>query len=277
MSYQRKVTPIENFDFSKVTFEEPTLNGGGQGYSSRVNKSNGGLFIQTPKIYCPFGVNIYVPDNGSPKYSLSISLRDTDSDTKVKQFDEFCKKLDEHIVNYTLENDKWLDQLNVGKAKTKGKAALEAVVDGFYTTVVKQSRSKDGKQYPATINFKLPQYRDGNFSTTLFNKKGKMIGPLTEDTIKDQIPPQCYVRLVFQVQKIWFSGGTKYGVTLNATQLKVYPVKKETGCMMVHSDDEESEVEEDENYVVTDDEDETKEEEEDDEDVEEVETDDDDE
>lgn len=275
MSYQRKVAPIENFDFSKVSFEEPTLNAGGQGYSSRVNKSSGGLFIQTPKIYCPFGVNIYLPDNGSPKYSLSISLRDSETDSKVKEFDDFCKKLDEHIVNYTLEHDKWLDQLNVGKAKSKGKAVLETVVDGFYTTIVKQSKPKDGKTYPAMINFKLPQYKDGNFATSLFNKKGKMIGPLTEDTIKDQIPPQCYVRLVFQVQKIWFSGGTKYGVTLNATQLKVYPVKKETGCMMVHSDDEESEVEEDENYVVSDeeDDDETKEEE-DDEEVEEVETDD---
>lgn len=275
MSYQRKVTPIEQFDFSKVIFEEPTLNAGGQGYSSRVNKSNGGLYIQTPKIYCPFGVNVYVPDNGAPKYSLSISLRDVETDTKVKQFADFCNNLDEHIVNYTLEHDKWLDQLNVGKAKSKGKAVLETVVDGFYTSVVKQSRPKDGKTYPPMINLKLQQYKDGNFVTSLFNKKGKQIGPLTPETIKDQIPPQSYVRLVFQVQKVWFSGGTKYGVTLNATQLKVYPVKKETGCMMVHSDDEESEVEEDDNYVVTDDEeDESKEEEEDDEEVEEVETDD---
>ena len=254
MSYQRKVTPIENFDFSKITFDTPTLNAGGHGYTSRINKSSGGLYIQTPKIYCPFGVNVYVPDKGIPKYSLGVSLRDIETDTKVKEFGDFCKKLDESIVNYTLENDKWLDQLNVGKAKSKGKAALEAVVDGFYSPIVPQPKTVNGRTYQPIIKLKLPRYKDGNFSTSLFSKSGKLIGPLTEETIKDQIPPQSYVRMVFQVQKVWFSGGTKYGVTLNATQLKVYPVKKQTGCMMVHSEDEESDVEEEEENVVSDEE-----------------------
>jgi len=255
MSSSRTVSPIANFDFSSMSLEKPTLNMGGQGYSSRINPSKGGLYIQTPKIYCPFGANVYVPDHGRPKYSLSISLRDKDTDTKVKEFADFCEKFDTFMIENTLNDDSFLEQLNVGKAKSKGKSALEAVVDGFYTPVVKQGKTKNGKTYPAMINIKLSQYRDGNFVTSLFDKRGKMIGPITEETIKDQIPPQSHVRLVFHVQKVWFSGGTKYGITLNATQLKVYPPKKEQGCMMVHSDDEESDNEEEDNYVVSDEED----------------------
>ena len=209
-------------------------NKSGMGRSAILKRSEK-VYIQTPKMYCPFGVSDY---NGNYSISLSFSKRD-DKNGNIEKFEKFMNSLDEMIVEEIVNNKKWLECLNVSK-KIKKKEIIKTVVEGFYTNVVKESSKKDlnGNVYPSLLKIKIPKYKDGNFVTTLWTKNGEETEKLTDGTIHDRIPKGCSIRVLFQVQKIWFSGGTKCGCSLNAIQMKVYKNKSNTNKCLLNNDEE---------------------------------------
>ena len=91
---------------------------------------------------------------------------------------------------------------------------------------------------PSWLKIKLPKYTDGNYATTLWTSKGEPTDKLTDETIFERIPKGCNIRMLFQVQKIWFSGKTKCGCIINAIQMKVYKPKNNTNkCLMENDSD----------------------------------------
>lgn len=211
-----------------LKYDKVKDNKGGLGKSAILSRSEK-IYIQTPKMYCPFGVNEY---NGN--YSLSLSFGTKEPNENIENFEKFMKSFDDIIVDEIIDNKDWLSCLNVSK-KIKDRDVLKTVVEGYYTTLVKESSKNDanGNPYPSMMRIKLPKYQDGNYATTLWTSKGDETDKLTDETIHERIPKGCNIRVLFQVQKIWFSGGTKCGCSINAVQMKVYKPKENTNkCLM---------------------------------------------
>lgn len=211
-------------------------NPSGHGKSIPINRSNK-MYLETPKMYLPFGVSEY-----NNKYSLSLSFKNNNDDDKITRFEKLISDFDEHVIEQIINNDEWLSCLNVNK-KIKDKDILKTVVEGFYSSNLKTTEKTDanGNKYPSMLKVKLPCYNDGNFSTTMWTNKGNPTEKLTIENVHERIPKGSYIRVLFQIQKVWFSAGTKCGVTFNAVQMKVYPPKKQQNeCLMIDdgSDDE---------------------------------------
>lgn len=222
-----------------IKYEQVKENKGGLGKSAILQRSEK-IYIQTPKMYCPFGVSNY---NGN--YSISLSCASNGKNKDIEQFEELMNKLDDCIIEEIIENKEWIDCLNISqKHKNNGnKDILKNLVEGFYSSNLKYSGKKDknGNEYPPLLKIKLPKYKDGNYVTTIWSKSGKETDKLTDENIMDRIPKGSHVRVLFQVQTVWFSSGTKCGVSFNAVQMKVYTKKNENKCLMVNEDSESDE------------------------------------
>jgi hypothetical protein len=234
MSTPRIFYKASSSDLKKSLKYDPVKdNKNGLGQSAILSRSQK-IYIQTPKMYCPFGVNEY-----DGKYSVSVSFGTKEPNEDMITFEKFMNSLDDMIIDEIIDNKKWLECLNVSK-KIKDRDTIKTVIEGFYTPLVKESTKKDmnGNPYPSMLKIKLPKYTDGNYATTLWTSKGEPTDKLTDETIFERIPKGCNIRMLFQVQKIWFSGKTKCGCIINAIQMKVYKPKNNTNkCLMENDSD----------------------------------------
>lgn len=198
-----------------------------------VNFDNHRVNIQTPKMRLPFGISKNQwNDNDRPKYTVDLSF-EKESNDKLDAFHKMLEDIDEFVMKQAIEHCKeWL-----GKNKLSKELSEE-----LYNSVIRKYKDPQTKEftgkYPDTLKLKLPQ-RNGKFMCKAF-------GPDKQEVdLEEALKPGAKVIAIMQISQIWIST-MGFGVSLNATQLKVYPPMKLTGYSFLPDEDDELELAQDE-------------------------------
>lgn len=225
-----QIVRSENFDISKLEFSEPKKLGHG-GNAVYVNYEGSPLILQTPTMTLPWSMGKFEKAGEETKYSIDLSFKGMDGDSKMESFYSVLSGLDDRMVKDGVRNSmSWF----------KKKKLSEDVVSAFYSPLLKVSKDRetgepDGK-YPPVMKVKLP-YRDGKFGFDAYDtKKCRIEGDMEEVLVK-----KCEVKCLIQCVGIWFAGG-KYGLSWKVMQMKVSPPAGLHGYSI--QDDSEDEVEE---------------------------------
>jgi hypothetical protein len=193
--------------------------------SSKVylNVEDQAILLPTNKLANSFGATDY---KGNKRFSVAVKLEEGDSLTKN------LSKIDEHIVKQVASNKELYKLLGQKKKPTVDQLGM------VYTPIVKSS-----EKYGDSFNVKLPcVWEKDTFKTKFFNTDKEELELDTSD-IGEVITYQTLCKYIIHIEAVWFVNG-KFGVTVTAKQVLVYPADKQLeGFAFVDSDTEEEEEE----------------------------------
>ncbi len=207
-----------DFDISLVTFGVPKSPQSAQTQSAQsamkfvpILYDGRPLFMQTPKLHCPYGVNRW--DNngvGAVKVSIDVSMGRADEGKDKTAFFEAIKALNKRVVDEAFQNSVlWLK---------KTFKSLD-VIEALNTPMIKYDKDKVTGEvstaYPPKFKIQLPQ-RDGKWAFETYDAKKERI-----DFDSVEIKGGEVVSLIL-CTGVWVAGG-KFGCSWKAMQLKVYP------------------------------------------------------
>jgi len=184
------------------------------------------VYLKTAELRMPFGVSEH--EGVRPKFSMLGSFSDIGTSEAQNNTLEFLRKFDERILELACKNKAW-----VGREESDP----EAVIKAFHQPIVRKSKHKndDGTdKYPPQVNIKLPTYQDGNFRCKVFEGKTKKLPPPPE-SISNNSRASC----VLNLSTVYLVSG-KFGVSMEAEQIKTTLVEKKANdvCLLSDSEDE---------------------------------------
>lgn len=240
MTSNTSVIKYKNFDLANITYSDvkQTKMGGYNIYLQYKipGMSNGhNIYVQTPKMFCPFGASSYkkIDSNELPRYNLNLSFKKTEQD--LLNFQEKISALDDMVLEKVLNDPKLLSLLNI-KGKKVSKEALRMV----QVPTVKLPKD-DTKDYPANLSVKIPtKYDTGAFITEFYDSKTRERMEVDHDNIESLVPKKVEVKCLLRFASIWFVGG-KFGIALRGEQVVVYPSKSLVGFAFIDDSDDEDE------------------------------------
>lgn len=244
MTSNTSVIKYKKFDLANIIYSDvkQTKMGGYTIYLQykTPGMSNGhNLYVQTPKMFCPFGASCYKRTDSTemPRYNLNLSFKKTDSE--LMKFQEKISNLDDMILDKILGDPKLLALLNI-----KGKKVSKEGLRFLQVPTVKLPKDET-KDYPANLSVKIPtKYETGAFRTEFYDSKTRERMEVNHDNIESLVPKKVEVKCLLYFASIWFVGG-KFGIALRGEQVVVYPSKSLVGFAFIDdSDDEEEAVEE---------------------------------
>lgn len=196
------------FDASKLSFGEVKPVGQSGAKAVNMNYSGSSLVMQVSNLDVPYGLN--VEDKFGPtKYSLNLSLRDYDSNPKVKAVYEALSALDERVMAECVERN-WLKKPGMTQ-QILGQMKL-------YKPTVKFSEDQNGnrKPYPPTVKVALRK-KNEKFETVFYDQDKKEI---KEVPVEDLIVKRMTVTVLMECTGVWISS-VGCGLSWKAKQLKV--------------------------------------------------------
>lgn len=169
-----------------------------------IRYKNQEIYVRTPKIVVPFGLNIYTTENNEIYYYCAISFTDMDIDLNIEKFYQFLQKIEKFCQSEVRKNlIKWgcnhsFDQLSF------------------------KSGFKESGGIPL---FRLKVTHTGKQLTELYDEKGN---PLEISRIEEYVTEQCQIINLLELQNIWINS-TEYGITWKIRQMRVYPSTRPIG------------------------------------------------
>jgi hypothetical protein len=175
--------------------------------------------MQLPRMHAPFGVSEFTDQNtGKSKYYLNLSFsKGQDMNGILKMFHEKLGEWDEKVVDDASNN-------TVAWFKKPANKLTKKAVQKNYTSML--SRYKDKQtleytgEYPDKVKLKMPFFND-EFSVEVYDENANRVGV-------DYITPNCEIIAVIKSSSLWISSD-KFGVSLSAGVLQVFPPSKLTG------------------------------------------------
>jgi len=238
------VVKHKNLNIKNITFSDvkQTKMGGSNIYLRYKNPANTSqehnLYVQTPKMFCPFGASSYKQTDSTqlPRYNLNLSFGK--DKPELKKFQEKLQALDELVLEKVINDPKLLALLNIKGSKDKAK--IRAGLSFLQIPTIKFPKD-DSKDYPPTLNVKIPtNYSTGKISTEFYNKQKEKM-EVDHDNMEMCCPKKSEVKCLLRVASIWFVGG-KFGVAVRAEQCVVFPSQSLSGYAFADdSDDEQDE------------------------------------
>ena len=240
MTSNTSVIKYKNFDLNNITYSDvkQTKMGGYNIYLQykTPGMSNGhNIYVQTPKMFCPFGASSYkkIDSNELPRYNLNLSFKKTEQD--LLNFQEKISNLDDMVLEKVLNDPKLLSLLNI-----KGKKVSKEGLRFLQVPTVKLPKD-DTKDYPANLSVKIPtKYDTGAFITEFYDSKTRERMEVDHDNIESLVPKKVEVKCLLRFASIWFVGG-KFGIALRGEQVVVYPSKSLVGFAFIDDSDDEDE------------------------------------
>lgn len=196
------------FDASKLSFGEVKPVGQSGAKAVNMNYSGSSLVMQVSNLDVPYGLN--VEDKFGPtKYSLNLSLRDYDSNPKVKAVFEALSALDDRVMAECVEKN-WLKKPGMTQ-QILGQMKL-------YKPTVKFSEDQNGnrKPYPPTVKVALRK-KNEKFETVFYDQDKKEIKDVP---VEDLIVKRMTVTVLMECTGVWISS-VGCGLSWKAKQLKV--------------------------------------------------------
>lgn len=181
-------------------------------YYIELRFKNSGIYIKTPKICVPFGLNTFVADNGDRSYSYSLSLSDADIDPNIERFYVFLRKIEAFCQTAVKANlASWGHPAEFDQLTFKS---------GF--------RLLDETRTPL---FRLKISQTGRYPTELYDELGTLqTGLDAEGQLEQFVMDQCQVISLIEPASIWLNTDTEeYGLTWRVHQMRVYPCTRPIG------------------------------------------------
>lgn len=215
------------FDASQLTFGEVrTLQSG----AKSVNVTYGGapLQLQLNNLDVPYGLN--VEDKYGPvKYSVNLSLRDYDTNPKVKAVFDCLEAVDQRVMTEAIGNN-WL--------RKPGLTQQIMSQMKLYKPTVKFSEDPTTgarKPYPPTVKVALRKKKDDAFETVFYDSDKKEIKDVP---IEDLIVKRMQVTVLVECTGVWISS-VGCGLSWKVKQLKVVSRPEAVGRGYGFVDDDE--------------------------------------
>ena len=209
-----------DIDLEKITFSAPrTLDNGGKmlflNYDGGINP----LYMQTPEVELPFEPSYFADNETSGKFSIKVSLKNLDSNSKMKDLHTFLTGLDDHLISKAQENSQaWFK---------KPKLSVDTIKE-LYTPMVKvhvdpESGEPTGK-YPDQFGFKIVKKNNKFDKLSVYNENKELFDiDRTTDSpvdITNVLMKGAQVKAVLKCNGIWIANG-KFGCTWRAEQIRV--------------------------------------------------------
>lgn len=227
------ITQVSNFDVKKLSVSpvRPLDNGAKLAY---INYDGAKLILQAPCMVTPYGFDKN-DRNARVKYAVNFSLRDYETNPKMKAFYQAIQQIDDFMIDHGVKNSKaWFK-----------KDQSREMVSEFYTPILHFSRHKETGEllpYPPTVKLSLPN-RNGTFTTKMFDDKLRLYeGVPMEELVVRNMQAIATIEFAF----VWVAD-KKFGVTMNAHQMVITKLPESLGnaCgIVVERDGEEEETEE---------------------------------
>lgn len=209
---QTAIIPFDELvsaDVSKsIKYGDAKENKSGKGKTAFVQWRRGPteavrMLIQTPKMFCPFGINKYEPDDGGvPKYSISLSFKGIDENERLNGFYNFIKKLDDSNVDHCVSQQEvwWPGSGQKGKD----------IIEDRYTAVVKPN--KNPEKYAPTLRCKL-NFKGEKPDFEIYDQNKNLVD-------MSYVDGACSVVALLEVSNLWIAD-KKFGHNLRVVQMKV--------------------------------------------------------
>lgn len=226
MATQNSIILAKQVDKNNLTFDGPLANNYGGKYA-KVLHNGSWLIIQTPKVVCPFGINVYEETDKTGKvvkkaYSADISFKGYKHDEesgqpeqpKIKELYEMITMMEDSLVKQAHKNAfTWVDNPD----------ASHAVCQALLRSGIKWSRDKHTKQlnkkYAPRLKLNLPVYDDGMGFKAFLNGRDTQITSI--DELLKLASGRCEMVAICKCDRVTFNGG-KYGYKWSVQQLKLY-------------------------------------------------------
>jgi len=195
------------FDASKISFGElKTLQSGAK--SVNLNYAGRPLKMQVSNLDVPYGLNVE-DKYGPTKYSFNLSLRDFESNPKVKAVFDALDGLDTRVMAECVEKN-WLKKPGMTQQILKQMK--------LYKPTVKFSEDENGnrKPYPPTVKVALRKKND-KFETVFYDAEKKEIKDVP---VEDLIVKRMTVTVLIECTGVWISS-VGCGLSWKASQVKV--------------------------------------------------------
>ena len=222
----------KQIDMSKVTYSDPKLNKYG-GKQVWVNHDKRKFVVQTPKMSCLFGLNVYSHDNGDDDLSVNMSFRGKDTNKSIEHMFTNFSNLDDKLKADGIKNSlPWF----------KKKKMTEDLVEDRFSPIIKYPKDKETGEvitkWAPTMKVKIP-WRNGETTTEFYDSRTQQEIKITSiDQLQSLIHKNCQLKMLIQCSGIWFASG-KYGVSWRAVQIIVYPTQRIQGFSFVEDSDDE--------------------------------------
>lgn len=173
-------------------------------YFVPMRYKNQEIYVKTPKIMVPFGLNIYETESGDKSYYYVLSFSDADIDPNIDNFYHFLLKIEDFCKKIVEENlQKW---------------GCDYPFDGLSF----KSCFKDSDGTPL---FRLKINVTGKNKTDLFDETGKS---QKIEEVGLFVTQRCQAISLIELNNIWINS-TEYGVTWKVHQMRVYPSTRPIG------------------------------------------------
>lgn len=184
-------------------------------YSKKINNEvyhfislrhkNQEIYIKTPKIVIPFGLNTYVSNQNDKHYYYVLSFSDADIDPNIDNFNKFCREMELFCQNTVEKSIKDWDCSYMFENLTFKSSFKEA--DGFDPL------------------FRLKITNTGKQPTELYDEYQK---PIEMDKIEEYVTERCQIISLLELNNIWINS-SEYGLTWKVRQMRIYPNNKPIG------------------------------------------------
>ena len=227
----------KNFDTDKLKYSELKVMKSGA-KSVYINYNGNKVNLQTPVLNIPYGVNDnmqFIKKDDSRKeeerkYDVTVSFKGMDENTKIKQFYDKMKELEQKIID-----DAFTNRLAWFKNNCSGNKDF---VSAMFTPIVKHDKDKltgeYANKYPPTFKAKIPynslenkfdfdcydmDNNEINFNDILANLKGGK------------------AQFIIQLSGIWFSAGI-FGCSWKIVSAKFQQINTSKLTFVQDSDDD---------------------------------------
>lgn len=211
----------KNIDVSALRFSEPKRLSNGSNTVYVTHKGER-LFIQTPLMHLPYGVNNSAeleakknpgkPLTGPVRYDICLSFRDLERNPKVKELYDLLDGFQTAVIDAAFAN-------RVAWFRNDFKGNRDFVVDKFQH-IIRLDRDPETNEvlnrYPPIVKGKLPY--DAVTDTFQFECYNTEKQPLDFASVKDRLKGGK-AQALLQVTGLWFAGG-RFGVSLKVIKIK---------------------------------------------------------
>jgi len=209
----------KSIDVSGIRFTNvKELKSGGR--MVNLNYKGGKLYIQTPAMPLPYGLNdskdmdekLQRPPTPR-RFDMNLSFRDVDRNPAVKVLRDKLLEIGEAAIEAGFNNRvAWF---------SKDYKGMRSFVENMFTPLVKTTTDKEtgmpSTRYSPTLKVKVPYDAASDkfgFECTDMNKV-----PLDFASVKDNLKGGS-VQVLFEVRGVWISGGM-FGLTTSAVKVRV--------------------------------------------------------
>lgn len=184
----------KNFNPKLATIsDKPSVMDSGAKYVY-VGYNGKNLIVQTPKMYIPFGMNVY--DKGEyPKYSVELSFQGMDEDKSLREFHDNIMAFDDFLIEAGVKNStSWF------KKKKASKEVISALFNPQLKVPTDKETGEELTQYPKRLRLKIP-FKNDKFECEFYDtQKNKL-----EDPIEDILVKGATGKAIIQCVGLWIS------------------------------------------------------------------------